>query len=79
MFGITLSRKYRELKEQFSRKEEELQKLQLLNKDLQSDIDTLREEKYELLRYYGEILAGRVNDRSVEYITRPLTSNQGEK
>lgn len=69
MFGITWSRKHREMEKLLSLKNEEIRSLKRKFRALQSDITTLMEMQMETHRHYGRLLSqqmeeeGRIDDR----------------
>ncbi len=62
MFGITLSRKYREMEKLLSVKNEEILFLKKRFKALQSDIATLMEVQMETHRHYGRLLSQQMKE-----------------
>lgn len=57
MFGIKLSREYREMEKLLSIRNEELRSLKRKFKELQTDIATLMEVQMETHRHYGQLIS----------------------
>lgn len=63
MFGIKLSREYREMEKLLSIRNEELRSLKRKFKDLQTDIATLMEVQIETHRHYGQLISGQTKEK----------------